>query len=153
MLIVDCENRDFSALGQAFDGEYESDCPLALEVVFADGEEIKKLNRELRGNDSVTDVLSFPTLEGHCGKPLKACDYPFDTDENGNLFLGSIVVCEDVAHAQAEEYGHSYERELNYLVAHGVCHLLGYDHMEEDDKKIMRAKEEAVMSRLNLKRD
>lgn len=153
MLIVDCDGRDFSALGQAFSGEYESDCPLALEVVFADGERIRELNRELRGNDSVTDVLSFPTLEGHCGKPLHKRDYPYDCDENGNLFLGSIVVCEDVARAQAEEYGHSYERELNYLVAHGVCHLLGYDHMQEDDKKIMREKEERVMSRLNLKRD
>ncbi len=152
-LNIYCDENDFSPLARAFDGEIQADCPLALEIIFADREEIKRLNSEFRKIDRETDVLSFPTLDGIRGKALKAADYPFDCDEDGKLFLGSIVICTDVAKAQAEEYGHSYERELYYLTAHGVCHLLGYDHMTDEDKTEMRAKEERVMKKLNLTRE
>lgn len=148
-----CDEYNFSPLARAFEGEAEADCPLALEIVFADGEEIKRLNREFRQTDRETDVLSFPTLDNIRGKALKAADFPYDVDEDGKLFLGSIVICAEVAKAQAEEYGHSYERELFYLAAHGVCHLLGYDHMTEEDKREMRAKEERVMKKMNLTRE
>ena len=152
-LNIYCDEYDFSPLAKAFDGEAEADCPLALEIIFADKEEIKRLNSEFRKIDRETDVLSFPTLDNIRGKALKAADFPYDVDEDGKLFLGSIVICTEVAKAQAEEYGHSYERELFYLSVHGVCHLLGYDHMTEEDKLEMRAKEERVLEKLNLTRE
>lgn len=152
-LNIYCDELDFSSLAQAFDGEVEADCPLALEVIFADREDIRKLNAEQRKVDSATDVLSFPTLDGICGKPIAGKDFPYDFDESGNLFIGSVVICTQVAAEQAQEYGHSYERELYYLATHGVCHLLGYDHMEEADKQVMRAKEERVLKKLHLTRE
>ena len=74
-------------------------------------------------------------------------------DEDGNIFLGSIVICEKRAREQAEEYGHSYMRELHYLAVHGLWHLLGYDHMTEEDKPEMRAKEEKILSKLGITRE
>lgn len=145
-------DEDFSSLAGAFKGEFESDCNLALEIVTVEEEEIRRLNRELRGNDSVTDVLSFPSLDGIFGKKLLKKDFPSDIDEQGNLFIGSIAICVKRAEEQAEEYGHSVGRELNYLAAHGICHLLGYDHIEEDDKALMRAKEEKVLKKMGLER-
>lgn len=153
MLIIDCEQYNFSTLAGAFEGEYESDAPLSCEVVIVGGEEIRRLNSDMRGVDSVTDVLSFPSLEGIRGKKLKKKNFPADIDEEGNLFIGSIAVCEVRAREQAEEYGHSFERELNYLVTHGVFHLLGYDHMTEEDKLQMREREERVLKKINLTRE
>lgn len=152
-LDIYCDERDFSPLAKAFDGEVEAVSPLALEILFADREEIRRLNAEFRKIDSATDVLSFPTLDNICGKTLSAADYPYDVDESGRLFLGSVVICKEVAKEQAEEYGHSFERELFYLAAHGVCHLLGYDHMTEEDKPVMRAVEERVLKKINLTRE
>ncbi|MGN0824048.1 MAG: rRNA maturation RNase YbeY [Candidatus Coproplasma sp.] len=152
MLHVVCEDKDFSALEVAFEGEYSSDCELSIEVVIVDKTTIKDLNSRFRSIDKVTDVLSFPTLDNIRGKKLILADYPLDTDGEGTLFLGSIAICEEVAKEQAEEYGHSEEREFYYLATHGVCHLLGYDHMTEEDKQEMRAKEERVMSKLGLER-
>ena len=127
--------------------------PAEISVSFVDNDQIREMNRQYRDKDSVTDVLSFPTLENICGKPLSAADFPYDIDEDGRLFLGSIVICTEVAKAQAEEYGHSYLRELNYLAAHGVCHLLGYDHMTDTDKAAMRAVEERVLKKIDLTRE
>lgn len=152
MLHIVCEDKDFSALEGAFEGEYSADCELSIEVVIVDKATIKDLNSRFRSIDRVTDVLSFPTLDNIRGKRLLLSDYPLDTDGEGTLFLGSIAICEEVAKEQAEEYGHSEEREFYYLATHGVCHLLGYDHMTEDDKAEMRAKEERVMSKLGLER-
>lgn len=153
MLKIQCEELNFNALAAAFDGEFTADCDLAVEVVIVDGEEIRRLNSEIRNIDKVTDVLSFPSLDGIRGKALSKKQYPADCDEDGNLFLGSIAVCEAKAHEQAGEYGHSYERELNYLVTHGVFHLLGYDHETEEDKHEMREREERVLKKLNLTRE
>ena len=152
MLKIYCEEQNFSALAGAFDGEVLSDCDLAAEVVIVDGEEIKRLNREMRQVDAVTDVLSFPALDKIKGKKLQKKAFPADIDEEGNLFLGSIAICTQRAAEQAEEYGHSYERELNYLLTHGLFHLLGYDHMTDTDKSEMREKEERVMKKLGLTR-
>ena len=148
-----CEDCDFSSLAKAFGGEVKSDCALSLEIIFTDEEGIRELNARCRGIDAVTDVLSFPALDGILGKELKKADFPADIDEEGNLFIGSIAICKKRAEEQAEEYGHSFERELFYLAAHGVCHLLGYDHMTDEDKAAMREVEERVMARMNLKRD
>lgn len=152
MINIICDGKDFSALATAFEGEYDSDCPLSLEVIVVDEEEIKTLNNRFRNIDRVTDVLSFPTLDGIRGKKLLKNDFPYDVDGDG-LFIGSIAVCKEVAFRQAEEYGHSEEREFYYLVTHGVCHLLGYDHMTDEDKVQMRAKEERVMQKLGLERN
>lgn len=152
MLKILCEDRDFTTLEQAFEGEYCSDCPLIVEIIIVDKLTIRDLNSRFRNIDRVTDVLSFPTLDGIRGKELKLADYPYDTDDEGNLCLGSIAICQEVANEQAEEYGHSVDREFYYLATHGVCHLLGYDHMTDEDKAQMREKEEKVMAKLGLVR-
>ena len=113
---------------------------------------LRRLNREIRGIDAVTDVLSFPSLDGIYGVKIEKKNFPYDVDEQGNLFIGSIAICKKRAEQQAEEYGHSLLREMNYLAAHGVCHLLGYDHIEEEDKKVMREKEERVLEKMGAVR-
>ncbi len=152
-LHIYCDQLDFSAVESAFEGEYLSDAPLAAEIVFVSAEEIKELNAKHRGKDAVTDVLSFPSLDGiRCKKILKK-NFPFDIGEDGEIFIGSIAICEDRAKEQAEEYGHSYNRELHYLIVHGLCHLLGYDHIEEADKKEMREKEERILGKMGITRE
>ncbi len=141
------------ALEKALDGFVKSDVKLAFEIVFVDEKEIQDLNRETRGLDKVTDVLSYPTLDGIKGKALSKKDYPYDLDEDGNLCIGSIAVCVKRAKEQAEEYGHSYARELHYLIVHGVLHCLGYDHMVDEDKAEMRANEEKILQKLGITRE
>ena len=152
-LNIYCDQFDFSAISRAFEGEFSADAPLAAEVVFVSAEEIRALNAHHRGNDSVTDVLSFPALDDIRGRKLCRADFPYDLTENGEIFIGSIAVCEERAKAQAEEYGHSYRRELHYLVVHGLCHLLGYDHIIDDDRAEMRAKEERILTRMGITRN
>ena len=144
--------ENVSALERAMDGFVVSDVPLAIELVFVDGEEIRRLNRETRNTDRVTHVLSYPTLDGIKGKALKGAEYPFDVDEEGNLLIGSVAICCDRAREQAEEYGHSYERELHYLLVHGIMHCLGYDHMTDEEKSEMRAQEERILGKLGITR-
>ena len=112
-----------------------------ISLTFVLPEEIKSLNAQYRGVDSVTDVLSFPQFE--------ATD---DLPEAGEICLGDVVICEDRVKEQADEYGHSYEREFIYLFVHSLLHLLGYDHMEDEEKAAMRNREEAVMNQLDLRR-
>ena len=104
-------------------------------------EEIRELNRDYRDVDRETDVLSFPQFE--CVE---------DMPEFGELCLGDVVICLDKVEEQAKEFGHSFERELIYLFVHSLLHLLGYDHMEEDEKQEMREKEEQVMTAIDLNR-
>lgn len=132
--------------------EIDADIPLLVEIVFMDGEGIRSLNRETRGKDAVTDVLSYPNLENP-GEVIRAEDYPYDVDEEGKLFLGSIVICRERAAEQAEEYGHSLRRELYYLAVHGLCHLLGYDHETDGDRKRMREREEKILSAMGVVRE
>ena len=125
------------------------------ETVFASEEEIRTVNRLQRGIDAVTDVLSFPALTLKAGEypPFTAGNFPYEVEpESGRVFLGSIMICESVAKRQAIEYGHSERRERGYLFLHGLLHLLGYDHMEEEDKRIMRVAEEAVLQIAGLPR-
>lgn len=155
---VYCEESEFpkdrvQAFEKAMDGFVQSDVRLAVEFTFVDGDEIRRLNRETRNVDKVTDVLSYPTLDGIKGKPLKKKEHLFDVDEEGNLFVGSVVVCCDRAREQAEEYGHSYERELHYLLTHGVMHCLGYDHETDEEKAEMREQEEIVLSKMGITRE
>lgn len=151
-LIIYCDEFDFSPLASAFDGEYKADCNLSAEILFVDEDEIRELNKNQRGIDAVTDVLSFPTLDGIREQEIKKDYFKYDVDEDGNLFIGSIVICTKRAQEQADEYGHTYNRELLYLATHGLFHLLGYDHMTDDDKGQMREKEERVLTKINATR-
>ena len=146
-----CDEYDFSALALAFKEEFDCDVPAQVEVVIVEKEEIKELNNKFRAVDKATDVLSFPALDNIFKKRISGKDFPFDM-EGGVLNVGSIAVCKQVAAEQAEEYGHSFERELNYLITHGVCHLFGYDHIEDSDRAEMRALEEKVLAKLKLTR-
>lgn len=152
-----CEDEEFpqervQALEEALRGFVETDVPLCVEFVFVDGEEIRRLNREMRSVDKVTDVLSFPSLDGIKGQAIRGEDYPYEIDEEGRLMLGSVVVCCDRAREQAEEYGHSYERELHYLLVHGIMHCLGYDHMTDEEQAEMREQEEKILGKLGIRR-
>lgn len=124
---------------------------LKAEVVFESGSEMTDLNKSSRGVDSVTDVLSFPSLDGIKGEVLRRdkCNTELD---GRYIFIGSIVLCDEKIRAQAEELGHSEEKERDYLIIHGLMHLMGYDHMTEDDKKEMREKEKAVVKLLEEKK-
>ncbi len=112
-----------------------------ISVTFVSTEEIHELNRIYRGKDSVTDVLSFPQYES-----LE------DLQDSGIICLGDVVICPEQALIQADEYGHSGERELVYLLVHSVFHLLGYDHMGEEEKEEMRRQEEKVMNQIGVVR-
>lgn len=145
-------NSALTALEKAMDGFVQADVDLAVELIFVDEEEIRRLNAETRNIDKVTDVLSYPTLDDIKGQALKGEDYPFEIDEEDNLLVGSIAICCQRAKEQAEEYGHSYERELHYLIVHGIMHCLGYDHIEEEDRAEMREKEEYILGKLGITR-
>ena len=150
-LRIICDDYDFSSLAAAFSDEFDCNVPAAVEVVIVGEEEIRRLNAQFRATDKVTDVLSFPSLDGIFKKPIKGEDFPYEM-EDGVLNVGSIAICKQVAIRQAEEYGHAYERELFYLITHGICHLFGYDHMTDEDKAEMREKEEKVLTKLGLTR-
>ncbi len=142
-----------TAVENAMEGFIETDVVLGVELIFVPEDEIRRLNRETRAVDKVTDVLSYPTLDGIKGQSIYGADYPFDVDENGVLLIGSIAICNQRAKEQAIEYGHSYERELHYLLVHGIMHCLGYDHMTDDEKAEMREKEEFVLGKLGITRE
>ena len=112
-----------------------------VSLTFVSPEEIQQLNSMYRGVDKVTDVLSFPQYEDLNQLP-----------EEGGIPLGDVVICTQQALIQADEYGHSNEREMVYLFVHSICHLLGYDHMDEEDKQEMRAKEDQVMEKIQVER-
>ena len=116
-----------------------------VELVFNDGENMQNLNRITRGVDSITDVLSYPSLEGIKGKILKAEECRTEL-EGKYIFMGSIVLCEEKIRAQAKEFGNTEKRERDYLLVHGLLHLFGYDHMTDEDKAEMRLKEKEIMA-------
>ncbi len=126
---------------------------LYMSVTLTNPEEIEKLNRQYRNIDRPTDVLSFPMFEkNELDNFIKENLKNNDVNEEGDI-LGDIVISIPRVYEQAEEYGHSFERELAYMVVHGFYHLMGYDHIEEEDKKVMRAKEEEVLNELGIKRE
>lgn len=111
-----------------------------LSIIIIDNEKIHEINKKYRSKDSETDVISF-AFE----------DYEEKIDDNIR-FLGEIYISYEKVLEQAKEYNHSEKRELCYLTVHGLLHLLGYDHMEEEDKKEMRALEEEILNEFNIKR-
>lgn len=138
-------------------GQEQVKIPCEVSLLFVDNNEIKEINSETRNIDRETDVLSFPMLDYPEKKVFKEVyiDNKFSpSDFDGEeLVLGDIVLSLEKALEQSKEFNHSYEREASYLVVHSVLHLLGYDHMEEDDKKVMRSREEDILNRLDIRRD
>ncbi len=129
----------------------EFSMPAEISVLLVDNEAIREINKEHRRVDRATDVLSFPMVEMAEGKILSD-EGDFDMDEN-LLVLGDIVVSMEKTVEQAEEYGHSFERELAFLVTHGMFHLLGYDHEAPEEEKKMLEKQEEVLALLGLTRE
>lgn len=125
-----------------------------VSLVITDNNSIRQINAQFRDIDKDTDVLSFPMLDLDPGADLSDLDrFAYDINpKNGALILGDIVISAEKARDQAKEYGHSFHREMGFLVVHGMLHLLGYDHMEEEDKRLMRSMEETILSSLNLLR-
>jgi len=123
--------------------EFDSECEVSLSIV--DNDEIKDINKQFRNIDAPTDVLSFPLLTF---EEDEVCD----VNENDEIMLGDIIISIDRAKEQAEEFGHGLVRELAFLTAHSMLHLLGYDHMVEEEEKIMFAKQEEILNNLGIRR-
>ena len=133
-------------------------CPYEVEVnvLLTNNEEIHEVNRDFRNIDRPTDVLSFPMV-----------DYDFPADfslvnespegylnpETDELLLGDIMVSVDKVYSQAEEYGHGIKREFAFLISHSMLHLLGYDHIEDEERAVMEAKQEAILETLGITRN
>ena len=133
------------------------ECPYEAEVnvLFTDNASIQEINRENRDIDAPTDVLSFPNAEfsvpGEFDDLEEVQPEVFHPD-SGELMLGDIVISVDKVLAQAEEFGHSTERELGFLLAHSVLHLCGFDHMEEEERVVMEEKQRQIMDTLQIYR-
>lgn len=149
---IDYEKIADRVINEALD--YEK-CPYEVELnlLLTSNENIRKINNEYRNIDSPTDVLSFPMIEYE--KPSdfsKLEDSTLDNfnPETGELILGDIIISVPKIVEQAEKYGHSTEREFAFLVVHSMLHLFGYDHMEANDAKIMEAKQEEILNKLEI---
>ena len=144
------ENKEYEkiinlVIEKCFGVERLENLNLYISITLTTPSEIRTINNEFRNIDKETDVLSFPMFEKN------------EIDEMVKLgsneipeTIGDIVISVDRVKEQAEEYGHSFERELAYMIVHGFYHLMGYDHMVEEDKVVMRAKEENVLNLLNI---
>ena len=119
---------------------------LEVYITLTHNDNIQKINAEHRNIDKPTDVLSFPMFERDEIPNLKKNNEAIET------MLGDIIVSVEKVREQAEEYGHSFKRELAYLVTHGMLHLLGYDHMIDEEKEQMRKREEEILEKLNITR-
>ena len=140
------ETEDYNGLidmvlGECFKEENLLDSKLYISVILTNPDEIQKMNKEYRKIDKTTDVLSFPMYErdeiSHLNKEIEEP-------------IGDIVISVERVRKQAKEYEHSFERELSYMLVHGFYHIMGYDHMEEMEKKEMRAKEDVILNRLKI---
>lgn len=135
----------------------QEECPyeVSVSVLLTDNEGIHAMNKEFRGIDRPTDVLSFPNVDYEAPADFSGIeDYIEDyfDPETGELCLGDIVISVDKVYEQAEEYGHAPLREFAFLVAHSILHLLGYDHMEAEEAKVMESKQEEILTSLGITR-
>lgn len=135
-------------LEKCFEVEHLPNDKLLVSITLTDPENIRKLNKEYRKIDKPTDVLSFPMFEKEeIDNMVREGTWEY------NDILGDMVISIPQVEAQAKEYGHSFERELSYMVVHSFYHLMGYDHIEEEDKKVMRPKEENILTMLKITRN
>lgn len=136
--------------------EEEVNVPYQISLLFVDNNEIREINKDTRGIDKVTDVLSFPMLDYSEDKVFKDIykNKKFDKIylDGDELVLGDMLLSLERAKEQSIEYNHSFEREVCYLVVHSILHLLGYDHMCDKDKVKMRKREEEILEKLNITR-
>lgn len=150
------ENKAFKELiekvvNKCFEEENLQNINMYLNIILTNPEYIREANKKYRNIDKETDVLSFPMFQ------KDELDDIVSNSKQSQIeiqeVLGDIIISILRVQEQAEEYGHSVERELSYMVVHGFYHIIGYDHIEEDDKIKMRAKEEVVLNKLNITRE
>lgn len=147
------ENKEYLeiidiVLQECYKVEKLENSKLTVQITLTTPENIRKLNKEYRNIDKETDVLSFPMFEKEeIDLKVKEQDFPYED------ILGDMVISIPRVEEQAKEYGHSFKRELSYMVVHSFYHLMGYDHMEEEDKKVMRMKEDKILDKLNIVRN
>lgn len=135
-------------LEECYKTENLTNSKLIITITLTTPEKIRQINNEYRRIDKATDVLSFPMFEkSELDEKIKKQEFLHED------VLGDIIISVQKVEEQAKEYGHSFERELSYMVVHGFYHLMGYDHIEEKDKIIMRPKEENVLSKLGITRE
>ncbi len=132
---------------ECFENEKLDSLKLYVSITLTVPDVIQKINKEYRNIDKPTDVLSFPMFERF--EIEKLIEDKYDKEDT----LGDLIISIPKVEEQAVEYGHSFERELAYMCVHGFYHLMGYDHMEEDEKKEMRSKEDEILNRLNITRE
>ena len=146
------ENKDYEkiidkVLSKCFEEENLLDSKLYITVTLTNPENIKKINKEYRNIDRATDVLSFPMFEkDELEEKIEKKEFKYED------VLGDLIISVEKVREQAIEYGHSFERELSYMLVHGFYHLMGYDHIKEEDKRKMRPKEEKILNDLNILR-
>ncbi len=152
-LSLDCKSLAERVIEAALD--YEG-CPYEAEVnlLLTMNQEIQEMNQEFRSIDAPTDVLSFPMVEYETAGEFAFLEEAGDCfhPETGELILGDIVISKEKVVSQADEYGHSVEREFAFLIAHSMLHLFGYDHMEEEERAIMEEKQRGIMAQLQILR-
>ncbi len=137
-----------NVLEKCFKEEKIENSKLIITITLTNPQNIQEINKEFRNIDKATDVLSFPMFEKEeLEEKIKLQDFEHED------ILGDIVISIDKVEEQAREYEHSFERELSYMIVHGFYHLMGYDHIEDCDKKIMRPKEEKILQELKITRD
>ena len=137
----------YTVIKKCFEEEGLNKLKIYINIILTNPEEIRKINKEYRNIDKETDCLSFPMFEKEEIKELIK-----KQEESFLDILGDVVVSIPRVYEQAKEYNHSFERELAYMLVHGFYHLMGYDHMEEEEKNIMRKKEENILQNLNITR-
>lgn len=145
------ENKEYEEIIKrvvrtCYEEEKMENANLTISIILTTPKIIKEINSEFRNIEKETDVLSFPMFE------KEELDNLIANNNNIPEVLGDIVISVEKVKEQAEEYGHSFERELAYMLVHGFYHLMGYDHIEEEDKVIMRPKEEKILEKLDIKR-
>ncbi len=147
------QNTEYEAtikkvIEECFKEEKLENSKLIITVTLTTPEQIREINSQYRNIDMSTDVLSFPMFsKEELDEKIKTNDFLYED------ILGDIVISVQKVKEQAKEYGHSFERELSYMVVHGFYHLMGFDHIEEKDKIVMRPKEEKVLGRLGITRE
>ena len=147
------ENKDYEdiikkVIEKCFKEEQLENSKLYISIILTTPGRIHEINKQYRNVDKETDVLSFPMFEkNELDNKIKQQNFQHED------VLGDIVISIEKVKAQAEEYGHSFEREFSYMLVHGFYHLMGYDHIKEEDKIIMRPKEENVLNQLGIRRD
>ena len=145
------ENKEYieiinKVIKECFSNEGLDKLKLYISITLTNPEEIQKINKKYRNIDKPTDVLSFPMFQNEEIEDLISSNYEIED------VLGDIIISIPKVKEQANEYGHSFERELAYMVVHGFYHLMGYDHMNDDDKKEMRKKEDEILNKLHITR-